>query len=48
MITVEALAPWLGGALALGGVAVASTRRRELVLRWCFWAVGVPVVVALF
>jgi len=48
MITVEALAPWLGGALALGGVAVAATRRRELMLRWCLWALGVPVVVALF
>ena len=48
MITVEELAPWLGGALALGGVAVALARRRELVLRWCCWAVGVPAVVALF
>lgn len=27
---------------------VAGTRRRELVLRSCLWAVGVPIVVALF
>ncbi len=39
--------PWIGGALTLGGIAVLATRRRELMLRWCFWAVGVPVVVAL-
>jgi phosphatidate cytidylyltransferase len=48
MVTVESLAPWIGGALILGGVAVALSRRRELMLRWCFWAVSVPVVVGLF
>ena len=48
MITVESLVPFFGGALALGGVAVALTRRRELILRWCIWAVAVPLVVALF
>lgn len=48
MITVESLAPWLATALGLGGVAVAATRRRELILRWCFWAGGVPLVLALF
>ncbi|MFI0540123.1 phosphatidate cytidylyltransferase [Streptomyces sp. WSLK1-3] len=48
MITVASLAPWLGGALALGGVAVAASRRRELMVRWCAWAVGVPLVTAAF
>lgn len=48
MITAESLAPFLGGALVLGGAAVALTRRRELILRWCIWAVAVPVVVTLF
>ncbi|MCU1417591.1 MAG: hypothetical protein JWP32_1765 [Schumannella sp.] len=48
MITVESLVPLLGGALALGGAAVALTRRRELILRWCIWAVAVPLVAALF
>lgn len=48
MITAESLAPFFGGALALGGVGVALTRRRELILRWCIWAVAVPLVVALF
>jgi phosphatidate cytidylyltransferase len=48
VITVESLVPWLGGALVVGGVAVATTRRRELMMRWCFWAIGIPVVVGLF
>lgn len=48
MITVASLAPWLGGALALGGIAVAVSRRRELVIRWCAWAVGVPLVTGAF
>lgn len=48
MITVASLAPWLGGALALGGVAVAASRRRELMVRWCAWAVGVPLVTGAF
>ncbi|GGQ96968.1 hypothetical protein GCM10010251_09770 [Streptomyces aurantiogriseus] len=42
------LAPYLGGALALGGVAVAVSRRRELLIRWCAWAVGVPLVTGAF
>ncbi|MFI5802266.1 phosphatidate cytidylyltransferase [Streptomyces sp. NPDC051561] len=46
--TVAALAPVLGGALAVGGVAVAASRRRELLLRWCVWAVAVPLVTAAF
>ncbi len=48
MITVASLVPCLGGALALGGVAVAASRRRELMVRWCAWAVGVPLVTAAF
>jgi phosphatidate cytidylyltransferase len=40
------LVPYVAGALVAGGVAVALSRRREYVLRWCAWAVGVPVVVA--
>ncbi|WP_424217388.1 phosphatidate cytidylyltransferase (plasmid) [Streptomyces sp. BI20] len=42
------LVPFLGGALAAGGIAVALTRRRELLIRWCCWAVAVPVVVGAF
>jgi phosphatidate cytidylyltransferase len=48
MITVASLAPYLGGALAFGGVAVVASRRRELMIRWCAWAVGVPLVTAAF
>ncbi|WP_432061831.1 phosphatidate cytidylyltransferase [Streptomyces sp. S1] len=48
MTTVAALVPYLGGALAAGGVAVAATRRRELMVRWCAWALGVPLVTAAF
>lgn len=48
MISSESLAPWLAGALLLGGMAAALSRRRELVIRWCAWAVAVPVVTAAF
>ncbi|MEU3821430.1 MULTISPECIES: phosphatidate cytidylyltransferase [unclassified Streptomyces] len=48
MTTVSTLAPWLGGALVAGGVAVAASRRRELMVRWCAWAVGVPLITAAF
>ncbi|MEH3033091.1 MAG: phosphatidate cytidylyltransferase [Aeromicrobium erythreum] len=47
-VTTASLVPWIAGALVVGGVGVALTRRRELVLRWCLWVVAVPVVVALF
>ncbi|MER7760657.1 phosphatidate cytidylyltransferase [Streptomyces sp. NPDC097619] len=47
-VTVAGLVPWLGGALAVGGVAVAASRRRELMVRWCAWAVGVPLVTGAF
>ncbi|WP_197287844.1 phosphatidate cytidylyltransferase [Streptomyces apocyni] len=48
MITVASLAPYLGGALGLAGIAVAASRRRELLTRWCAWAVGVPLVTGAF
>ncbi|MFF0428503.1 phosphatidate cytidylyltransferase [Streptomyces sp. NPDC004520] len=48
MTTVAALVPYLGGALAAGGVAVAASRRRELMVRWCVWALAVPLVTAAF
>ncbi|MFE9676720.1 phosphatidate cytidylyltransferase [Streptomyces sp. NPDC006259] len=48
MTTVASLVPYLGGALALSGVAVAASRRRELRIRWCAWAVGVPSVTGAF
>ncbi|MEU7647299.1 phosphatidate cytidylyltransferase [Streptomyces huasconensis] len=48
MISVASLAPFLGGALALGGIAAALSGRRELLVRWCCWAVGVPLVVGAF
>lgn len=48
MTTVAGLVPYLGGALAVGGVAVAASRRRELMVRWCVWALGVPLVTAAF
>ncbi len=47
-MTVEELAPVLGGVLLVAGVAVLLSRRRELMLRWCLWAVAVPVVTAAF
>ncbi|MFI8326797.1 phosphatidate cytidylyltransferase [Streptomyces sp. NPDC085529] len=48
MTTVAAVVPYLGGALAAGGVAVVASRRRELMVRWCVWALGVPLVTAAF
>ncbi|MFC8142424.1 phosphatidate cytidylyltransferase [Streptomyces paradoxus] len=48
MSSVAALAPWLGGALLASGVVVGASRRRELMVRWCAWAVGVPVATAAF
>lgn len=39
-----ALAPYVAGALSAGGVGVALSRRRELIKRWCTWAVTAPVV----
>jgi phosphatidate cytidylyltransferase len=39
-----ALAPYVAGALSAGGVGVAISRRRELIQRWCTWAVTAPLV----
>ncbi|MFG1964661.1 phosphatidate cytidylyltransferase [Nonomuraea sp. NPDC049028] len=46
MITPATAVPYIAVALVVGGVAVALSRRREYMLRWCAWAVAVPVVVA--
>ncbi|MGW0807744.1 phosphatidate cytidylyltransferase [Nonomuraea sp. NPDC002799] len=46
MITPATALPYVAGALAVGGVAVVLSRRRAYILRWCAWAVAVPVVVA--
>lgn len=48
MITVGTLAPYLAAALAVGAIAVAISRRRDMVYRWCAWAIGVPLVTAAF
>lgn len=44
MITVGTLVPYLVGALVAGGIAVAVSRRRDMIHRWCAWAVGIPLV----
>jgi phosphatidate cytidylyltransferase len=38
------LAPYVAGALSAGGVGVFASRRRELIARWCTWAVTAPLV----
>ncbi|MFG2603262.1 phosphatidate cytidylyltransferase [Streptomyces sp. NPDC048514] len=48
MSTVAGLVPYLGGALVAGGVAAVASRRRELVIRWCVWALGVPLITGAF
>lgn len=48
MTGVADLLPYLGAALIVAGVAVLVSCRRELILRWCAWAVGVPVVAGAF
>jgi len=44
MITMVDTAPYVAGVLSVGGVGVWASRRRELILRWCTWAVTAPVV----
>lgn len=44
MITMVETAPYVAGALGVGGVGVWLSRRRELILRWCTWAATAPVV----
>jgi phosphatidate cytidylyltransferase len=48
LTTVAGLVPYLGGALVVGGVAAAASRRRELMNRWCIWALGMPLVTGAF
>jgi phosphatidate cytidylyltransferase len=44
MITALDTAPYVVGALGMGGVGAWLSRRREIILRWCTWAVTAPVV----
>jgi len=44
MITALDTAPYVAGALGVGGVGVWVSRRRELIVRWCTWALTAPVV----
>lgn len=44
MITALDTAPYVAGALGMGGVGAWLSRRREIILRWCTWAVTAPVV----
>ncbi|MDQ1700867.1 MAG: phosphatidate cytidylyltransferase [Frankiaceae bacterium] len=37
-------APYVVGALGVGGIGVALSRRRELIARWFTWVAAVPVV----
>lgn len=48
MITIGALVPYLAGALGIGAIAVVASRRREMIYRWCAWAIGVPLVTTAF
>jgi phosphatidate cytidylyltransferase len=48
MTTVSALVPDVAWALVAGGIGAGLSGRRELVRRWCAWAVAVPVVVGGF
>ncbi|GIE91925.1 phosphatidate cytidylyltransferase [Actinoplanes regularis] len=48
MITVGTLVPYLAVALGAGAVAVLASRRRDLIQRWCAWAVGIPLVTGAF
>jgi phosphatidate cytidylyltransferase len=41
---VLATAPYVAGALAIGGIAAAVSRQRELIRRWATWAVSAPIV----
>jgi phosphatidate cytidylyltransferase len=44
MITAADTAPYVAGALGAGGLGAWLSGRRELVRRWCTWAVTAPVV----
>src|SRR5690348_899423 len=47
-MTIRDLLPYIGAALVISGVGVALSRRRDLVGRWCAWAVGVAIAGAAF
>lgn len=44
MLTTLDTAPYVAGVLGVGGVGVAISRRRELIRRWCTWAVTAPLI----
>jgi phosphatidate cytidylyltransferase len=44
VITAVDTAPYVVGALGMGGLGAWLSRRREIILRWCTWAVTAPVV----
>lgn len=44
-VTVGDLVPYIAGVLVVGGVGVFGSRRRELIRRWCAWALAVPILV---
>jgi len=44
VLTVVDTAPYVAGVLSVGGVGVAISRRRELIRRWCTWAVTAPLI----
>ena len=48
MLDVVDVAPWLLGLLLVAGAALLLTGRRDLLPRWCLWAVAVPLVLLLF
>ena len=47
MRTVDLLPP-IAVAVVVGGIAVLLSGRRELIRRWCAWAVAIPVIVGAF
>ena len=44
MITTLEAAPIVAGALGISGVGVLASRRRDMIARWCTWAVTAPLV----
>lgn len=44
MIGVLDTAPFVAGALGAGGIGVLASRQRELIRRWCVWALTAPIV----
>jgi phosphatidate cytidylyltransferase len=44
MLTAYDTGPYVIGALGVGGLGAWLSRRREMILRWCTWAVTAPLV----